>query len=265
VIIVTGMHRSGTSALCGLLSRIGVDFGAPSTLLPADGWNERGYFENREVFLLNGFAVTGIRRLLKIWLIPCERRNLLNRLLMVPVKARYLSMPRIGKIAARLEKVKDEVRAVAEEMEHRAVKDPRFCLLLEAWCRHAPVDKVLFCHRHPAAVALSLKHREGLPLRLGYRFWHYHVASFLDQVDRTGVKTTYVDFDRLFDPDGQTGEAAGLFRFAGHDFDSGRWKRIASASLDAALRHHQNEDIRLPPKTASLLAELKRRRRRGDG
>ncbi len=184
---------------------------------------------------------------------------------MVPVKARYLLMPNTGKIAARLESVKEEVRAVADKMGRRAVKDPRFCLLLEAWCRHAPVEKVLFCHRHPAAVALSLKRREGLPLRLGYRFWYYHVASFVDQIDRIGVKTTFVDFDRLFDPGEQKEEAARLFRFAGREFDGGKWKKIASTSLAATLRHHRNEGVLLPPKTTSLLAELKKRMGQGNG
>ncbi len=43
VILVLGMHRSGTSAAAGLFVKLG---GAqPKTLMPAEGGNERGYFE----------------------------------------------------------------------------------------------------------------------------------------------------------------------------------------------------------------------------
>ena len=43
VVLVLGMHRSGTSAAAGFLVKLG---GAqPKTLLPADDGNERGYFE----------------------------------------------------------------------------------------------------------------------------------------------------------------------------------------------------------------------------
>jgi glycosyltransferase involved in cell wall biosynthesis len=43
-IIVTGMHRSGTSLLAALLSDMGVRMG--EKLLAPDGWNRRGYFED---------------------------------------------------------------------------------------------------------------------------------------------------------------------------------------------------------------------------
>ena len=45
VILVLGMHRSGTSAAAGILVKLG---GAqPKTLMPAEGGNERGYFESQ--------------------------------------------------------------------------------------------------------------------------------------------------------------------------------------------------------------------------
>jgi hypothetical protein len=45
VILVLGMHRSGTSAAAGFMVKLG---GAqPKTLLPADDGNERGYFESQ--------------------------------------------------------------------------------------------------------------------------------------------------------------------------------------------------------------------------
>ena len=51
-LIVTGMHRSGTSALAGALGVLGVDLG--SNLMPAnEDENARGYFEDVELTAFN--------------------------------------------------------------------------------------------------------------------------------------------------------------------------------------------------------------------
>src|SRR5215469_1243814 len=51
VVIITGMHRSGTSALSGALARIGVDFG--KRLLSPSWHNPKGYFEHPEIVALH--------------------------------------------------------------------------------------------------------------------------------------------------------------------------------------------------------------------
>lgn len=51
-ILVLGMHRSGTSAIAGVLSKLGVDFG--DSLLPGiAGVNDKGFFEHTDVIDLN--------------------------------------------------------------------------------------------------------------------------------------------------------------------------------------------------------------------
>src|SRR4030095_16610789 len=47
VIVVVGVHRSGTSALTGALDLLGVDLGR--RFIPENEWNERGHFELSEV------------------------------------------------------------------------------------------------------------------------------------------------------------------------------------------------------------------------
>jgi hypothetical protein len=44
IVFVTGMHRSGTSAVASVLQGLGVHMGAQ--LLPADEWNRWGYYED---------------------------------------------------------------------------------------------------------------------------------------------------------------------------------------------------------------------------
>ena len=47
-IIVTGMHRSGTSALMRVLNLLGVDIG--TSLLPPNEDNEAGYWEHVDIY-----------------------------------------------------------------------------------------------------------------------------------------------------------------------------------------------------------------------
>jgi len=44
VIIITGMHRSGTSLTAAFLQKIGLDLG--DNLLKGNYWNPKGYFED---------------------------------------------------------------------------------------------------------------------------------------------------------------------------------------------------------------------------
>ncbi len=55
-VIITGMHRSGTSAFAGALAKAGMNFG--EDLLPPLPENPKGFFEDREVVALND-AVLG--------------------------------------------------------------------------------------------------------------------------------------------------------------------------------------------------------------
>src|SRR5689334_10209515 len=46
-VLVVGMHRSGTSALAGVVSLLGA--AAPKTLMPADETNPRGFWESNKL------------------------------------------------------------------------------------------------------------------------------------------------------------------------------------------------------------------------
>ena len=51
IIIVLGMHRSGTSLIAGVLHEMGVNMG--SNLMKADEYNPKGYFEDIEIYKFN--------------------------------------------------------------------------------------------------------------------------------------------------------------------------------------------------------------------
>lgn len=182
MILVTGMHRSGTSLVCQLLARLGVSFGDPADRFPADRWNEAGYFEQRAVMDLNSRIVTG-------W--PRNRSRLAAWL----AKLRYLRMPSDAAIAARAARHRAALQELAARHAGCALKDPRFCLTLRFWLAAADVAHVVVCRRHPAAVVASLARRDRLPRGLAARFYAWHVERLLAQLPQE--RAVFVDVDRL--------------------------------------------------------------------
>src|SRR5262249_1740037 len=59
-IVVLGMHRSGTSALAGMLHHLGVALG--DELMPATADNPRGYWEHRDIVAINDRLMTELGR-----------------------------------------------------------------------------------------------------------------------------------------------------------------------------------------------------------
>ncbi|MCP4702624.1 MAG: glycosyltransferase [Gammaproteobacteria bacterium] len=140
LIIVTGMHRSGTSALTRLINLLGADL--PGTLMPANEDNPKGYWESREITKLNNEILATLD---SHW---CDDRSLP---VLEPVTDKY------GARAGQL--LKDFFR----DSSRLTVKDPRFCRLLPIWLKAAKIAdvdiKTLIITRHPLEVARSLHKR----------------------------------------------------------------------------------------------------------
>ncbi|QEY31941.1 hypothetical protein EVJ50_06485 [Synechococcus sp. RSCCF101] len=154
-LLVTGMHRSGTSLLARLLSRLDLAMGGDFP--PADAGNPDGYFEDRSVLAFN--------------------RSLLRRL----VPAGEEGWPdwgwtRSGVLASAcspewLDGARRCLNRLAEQHASPwAVKDPRFCLLLDLWLRVSPDSLVLAIYRHPCDVVDALQ-RVRPPLFLEHPSW----------------------------------------------------------------------------------------------
>ena len=67
-LVVLGMHRSGTSALAGVLSKTGYDL--PKNLLPASFDNPKGYFESKEIIALNDDLFAEMGAVWSDWMPP---------------------------------------------------------------------------------------------------------------------------------------------------------------------------------------------------
>lgn len=182
MIAVTGMHRSGTSLVCQLMSALGVSFGEKDGLYASDQWNQEGYFEALPVMDINSTLITG-------W--PRNRtayETFFSKLV-------YVFMPGPRRMAGRIEKMRPAIAATSEKYRDCAVKDPRFCLTLPIWDSVARLGHVVVCLRNPDDTVDSLNRRERLPRSIGYRFWSYHMKELLDHLPVE--RSVFVDMDSL--------------------------------------------------------------------
>ncbi len=255
MLIVTGMHRSGTSFVANLLKNIGGDFGDESLLMEKDRWNQHGYYENWELvdannrLILGKWLATAYHRI-AVSGVRADVRSILGGLLNIPAFA----FPRVGMITRRTEANALQMIALGQKYEACVVKDVRFCITIGAWRSLIRIPRVLFCYRHPHEVALSLKKRQHIPLRKGLALWSFHITEFLRQTK--GLPVAFVDFNRFFSPDTAAGEARRLFAFLNRTCTEDDVARLMSETLDRELRHNIGDKAALPPEVDKLYRQL---------
>lgn len=155
VILVLGMHRSGTSLLAGLLYLSGINMGRK--LLPPAFDNPKGFFESEALYLFNEREL--LPQLHSTWdsLLPLEREQFAG----IPVELR--------------ERALQILREDFEGKEVFGLKDPRLTILLPFWeevLREMGVKiGVVFVYRNPLEVAYSLHFRDNFPLDKGLLLW----------------------------------------------------------------------------------------------
>lgn len=231
LILVLGMHRSGTSAVGGMLSRAGFD--APSDLMEANAVNPRGYWESQGLFRLHeallarlGSAWDQPERLPPGWQDSEATRAWRQETL------RHLEIIFAGSTAP-------------------VVKDPRLCLLLPGWMPWLEsgllrVEMVLTL-RHPLEVASSLAKAQNLPIQEGLRLWLEHVLA-AERISR-GWPRVMVRFDALI----QQPEASlnRCLRLLARQGESAALNRAASDFVLADLHRQRRAQLE-----GSLLREL---------
>ena len=164
LVLVVGMHRSGTSLLAAVLQALGVQL--PGRLTAADSHNPEGYFEWTEVVQLQERLLIDLDR----WW-PSATGPL-------PLPADWLNHPATRAAQA-------ELLCLLSDAQHQdyspcwAIKDPRTSVLLPLWFQVAAQLKIplrlLLAVRDPAEVVRSLVRRDG-PLtgmndRRAQRLW----------------------------------------------------------------------------------------------
>jgi len=222
-----GMHRGGTSLVASLVSRWGACPGGDpaEVFFPPNRWNERGYWEAREVVALNDEILA---RLGEEWFVPPP--------------------PGAEAMLRQLAAASDYADQAAALMRQRPVngvdvwflKDPRFSFVAPFWRPFWPDALYLIVLRHPIAVARSLLRRDHMPLSAGLLLWASTMRLALEHT-RT-ERRVIVDADQLLgDPAGACARLWGrLGDFAGRS--GSMTADEASAEVQRDLWHFDSND-----------------------
>jgi len=181
LVVVLGMHRSGTSAITRGLTVLGVELG--DELMPPAPDNETGFFEDREINALN---VELLRSLGHDWhsLAPITSVEWKSAAIK-PLQERAMQVMRI--------KMRDR--------KSFGLKDPRLARLLPFWKsvfqKLDLVPRYVIAVRNPLSVAKSLESRNQISTEKSCYLWLEHVVSSI--LETRGSKRLVVDYDRLLD------------------------------------------------------------------
>ncbi len=182
LLLVAGMHRSGTSAVMRVLHTLGWGLGPLEHLMGAAPSNVHGHFELVPLVDFND-------RLLDLagshWAAPVHTSEALAA----------LAAGSAG----------DDARRLLHELQIGpgvAVKDPRLCVTLPFWRQvlpeRAPEHEqpvVVLPFRHPVEVAKSLEQRDGVPLGHGIELWFDYHHRLLTDAD--GMHVVPISFHDL--------------------------------------------------------------------
>lgn len=225
LIVVLGMHRSGTSAITRGLQVMDVELG--DKFLPPQDDNVTGFWEDMD---LNGLNIEMLNTLNSDWHF------------ITPIQQTDVDILRKN---GYIERAVEMLQKKTSGVEVFGFKDPRVAKLLPFW-------KEVFAHsnlsvsyvlavRHPRSVCESLAKRNGFDPEKGYLLWLNHMISSL--VGTIGEHCIVVDFDRLLQfPDKELKRLAKGLQLK---IDPFKLEKFKTEFLDQALRHtaYQIKDL----------------------
>ncbi|MGJ8616372.1 MAG: hypothetical protein ACSHWS_05990 [Sulfitobacter sp.] len=226
-IVVLGMHRSGTSALTGILEIMGAQ--TPKNQLKVAADNPRGFFEAAHVKDLNDRLLAANNLTWDTWSSLPDDPG--------PIPQGMLS---------------EAVEILADEFGKApliALKDPRLCRLMPFWIqvfeqwRVKPLALVIV--RNPLEVAESLHTRNNFDLSNGILLWMIYILQ--SEADTRGMPRAFTHFDLVMGDPVQVIE--GVQETLKPEFPktirASRKKIEKFVSPD--LRHHAQTDIQNLP------------------
>ncbi len=207
--LICGSGRSGTSAVARLLHESGLSVGRD--LIEADEHNAEGYFEERQLVLINDAIMNAAG--LGPWLSTATRADVVDG------AQQYM----------------DHMIALAEDATP-AWKDPRLCWTLEPWLQVLPGrPRIIVCLRNPAeVVASTLRYyaQGGDDAEAAvYHVWRSGYERLLEVIAAFGLDALTVEYGELHGDPQRAIEP--LAEFVGRELDVGL--------VRGDLRHHESD------------------------
>jgi hypothetical protein len=179
LVFVLGMHRSGTSAITGMLAQAG--FTAPTDQMEANIVNPKGFWESVSINKLNEGL---LQQMESHWSSS------------LPLPAGWSESITTREWRSSLIRIISETFGGAELP---TIKDPRFCLLifgLEPWLESRLIEtSFIIPVRNPIEVCNSLLQAQGTELETALRLWIKSIIM-AEQATR-GYKRKFISFDAL--------------------------------------------------------------------
>ncbi|HIK29174.1 MAG: sulfotransferase [Oscillatoriaceae bacterium SKW80] len=168
-LIVTGMHRSGTSLMASFIKALGVNIG--ERLFPADNFNVKGYFEDLDILEFQRLVLQKSCRTEEAgwpdwgW-----------------TESEYLDRDNFKN---HMQTARELIAARERTSNIWGWKDPRTTLMLDFWAELLPDARYLFVYRLPWDVADSILRLNApvftahpdYPLRI-WAFYNRHLLDF---------------------------------------------------------------------------------------
>jgi hypothetical protein len=226
VVVILGMHRSGTSLLANFVHAIGIDLG--QDLLQADEWNAAGYWESREIWETHEKILMELN---------CDWHN---PPLSFPVN--WWRQPNIQKLkTGLLEFVRSECRKAEGTW---GFKDPRTAIILPLWqeifeeLRLEPL--YILTVRNPGSVAASLSDRDRLAFSRSQALW---LKTNLDVLSFAGNNLrAIVDYDRWFGSGLEQAHGVVDSLNLSQSVSETRIAEAVNQAIHPGLRHHSSKE-----------------------
>jgi hypothetical protein len=218
------MHRSGTSALTGIIYLLGVDLGPQEVLAiePAED-NNKGHWEHKEIALINEEILHAFEG---SWHEPPA------------LPTEWQTSTELADLRAHAEKL---IREQFANVSLWGWKDPRTCLTLPFWQAFVSNPYYILCLRNPVDVASSLARRDQFPPEKSFKLWTTYVCSALKYTEGKPRLVVFYE-DLIKDPGAEVNRLAQFL---------GKTKLIGDMDLqlkvqsfvEKDLQHHQSSEL----------------------
>ena len=218
IVVVLGMHRSGTSVTTRALKVLGINLG-DKLMPPVIGVNDKGFWEDLDINKLN------------IELLKDIGRDWHDVSLLRDTEVSHI------KVEKNIAKASQMLREKIDGHEMFGIKDPRISVLLPFWkevfSRCGLDVSYVLSIRHPSCVAFSLQKRDHIDFHKSYLLWlGYTISVLKNTIDENLV---VVDYDQLMDsPDSEVRRLSKLLCI---DIDEEKLSLYVNDFIDSGLRH----------------------------
>ncbi|WP_428249899.1 hypothetical protein [Ferrovibrio sp.] len=237
IVLIAGMHRSGTSALTRLINLLGA--GLAPDLLPARSDNVKGFWEGRRIVDIHDSFLTAVG---SGW----------DDFTPLPEDAFSSSA------AATARRALGEALAEFDGQALAVVKDPRLCRLLPLW--HEPLAEhgfeplVALILRQPMEVAGSLKSRNHFPVEKGLLLWLTYILEA--EFHSRGMKRVFTSYDLVLAEWRAVAVAMARAWKLQWPVDLDAASDEITTFLDADLRHQQATEVSGPLPLRQMVDEV---------